>query len=158
MNTDAALRQHLRRLLTWEDAHVSFDTAVDGIPVGARGSTAPSLPHSPWQLVEHLRRTQRDILDFCADPAYSEPPMSEYWPPSTAPESPDAWERSVGAFRDDRERFTHLVVNTVVDLFARIPHGTGQTYLREVVLLVDHNAYHVGQLVLVRRALGIWPA
>jgi hypothetical protein len=158
MNTDASLRQHLRRLLAWEDAHVSFDTAVDGIPEDARGSTAPSLPHSPWQIVEHLRRTQRDILDFCTDSAYSEPPMSEYWPRSVAPEGSDDWERSVRSFRDDRERFAHLVVDGAVDLFARIPHGTGQTYLREVVLLADHTAYHVGQLVLVRRALGVWPS
>lgn len=158
MDTDARLREHLGRLLDWEDAHVNFDTAVDGIPESARGTRPESLPHSPWELVEHLRRTQRDILDFCVDPEYVEAEMASYWPPSAAPPEPHAWDHSVRAFRDDRARFMQLVADPGLDLFARIPHGTGQTYLREVVLLADHTAYHVGQLVLVRRALGVWPA
>lgn len=157
MTKDTQLREHLRRLLDWEDAHVGFDTAVDGIPEAARGARPDALPHTPWQLLEHLRRTQRDILDFCVDPGYVEPAMSWYWPPSAAPDDRHAWERSVQDFRDDRTRFVQLVGDPAVDLFDRIPHGTGQTYLREVVLLADHTAYHVGQLVLVRRALGVWP-
>ncbi len=158
MTADAALRDHLRRLLDWEDAHVSFDTAVDGIPAAVRGAVPAGHPHSPWQLLEHLRRAQRDILDFCVDPDYIEPSsMADYWPASTAPDDGGAWEASVRAFREDRARLKALAADTAVDLFARIPHGTGQTYLRELVLVADHNAYHVGQLVLLRRALGVWP-
>jgi uncharacterized damage-inducible protein DinB len=158
MDRDASLREHLRKLLDWEDAHVSFDTAVDGIPEAAPGSTPKGLAHSPWQLVEHLRRTQRDILDFCLDAAYVDPPMSEYWPPSAAPDRRGAWNASVRAFQEDRARLKQLAADTSVNLFDRIPHGTGQTYLRELLLVADHNAYHVAQLVLVRRALGVWPS
>ena len=156
MNMDTQLRGHLLSVLDWEDAHASFDTAVDGIPEVARGSKPETLPHTPWQLLEHLRRTQRDIVGFCTDPTYLEPEMSWYWPPSPSPEERHAWDESVRAFREDRARFVRMVTDPGIDLFARIPHGTGQTYLREVLLLADHTAYHVGQLVLVRRALDIW--
>lgn len=158
MDRDASLREHLRKLLDWEDAHVSFDTAMDGIPESARGSIPNGLPHSPWQLVEHLRRTQRDILDFCIDPAYVEPPMSAYWPSSAAPDSRGAWNASVRACREDRRRLQQLAMDGAIDLFDRVPHGAGQTYLRELLIVADHNAYHVAQLVDVRRALGIWPS
>jgi hypothetical protein len=157
MKTDNMLREHLRRLLNWEDAHVNFDTAVAGIPVDVRGSRPEGHPHSLWEIVEHLRRTQRDILDFCLDPAYVEPAMSEYWPDAAAPKSEAAWNESLGAFREDRDELVKLALDTSRNLFDRIPHGNGQTYLRELVLVADHTAYHVGQLVLVRRALGAWP-
>lgn len=157
MDKDAALRAQLRKLLDWEDAHVSFDTAVQGIAAADRGRTPAGLAHSPWQLLEHLRLTQRDILDFCRDPGYVEPgSMEEYWPPSASPPSEAAWEESIAAFRRDREELKRLAADTSIDLYARIPHGTGQTYLRELVLVADHTAYHVGQLVAVRRALGSW--
>ena len=159
MDTDRSLRTHLRRLLEWEDAHAGFDAAVQGIPSALRGVAPSGLPHSPWQLLEHLRRCQRDILDFCRDPAYVEPAsMEEYWPPTAAPPADAAWEESVAAVRRDREALAQMAQDQAVDLFARVPQGTGQTYLRELLLVADHNAYHVGQLVLVRRLLGAWPA
>ena len=154
---DAALRDLLARLLDWPDAHATFDAAVDGVPAELRGVQPSGLPYSLWQIVEHLRITQRDILDFCRDPGYVEPKFpDDYWPASAAPPSRDAWNHSEAAFRDDRNVLKQLAVDPAVDLFAAIPHGTGQTILRELLLVADHNAYHVGQLVLLRRALGIW--
>ena len=156
MDRDGALRRHLRKLLDWEDAHVGFDRAIEGIPAGLRGTTPPGGAHSPWQLLEHLRICQLDILDFCRNPKYVERGMEEYWPPSTGPASDAAWDESVAGFRRDLEEMKRLADDRQVDLFAKIPHGSGQTYLRELLLVADHNAYHVGQLVALRRALGIW--
>ena len=154
---DAALRAQLMKLLDWGDAHVSFDAAVKGIPPAVRGAVPEGLDHSPWQLVEHLRRAQHDILDFCRNPGYVELSFpQDYWPREPAPPSEAAWKESIAAFRRDREELKKMAEDTAVDLFAPIPHGTGQTYLRELLLVVDHNAYHVGQLVAVRQALGVW--
>jgi hypothetical protein len=154
---DTALRDLLSRLLGWEDAHVGFDAAVDGVPAKLRGEQPSGVPHSPWQLVEHLRLAQYDILDFCRNPNYKELEWpADYWPSSAAPPSAEAWDESVRQFRSDRRALQQMAVDPKRDLFARIPHGTGQTYLRELVLAADHAAYHVGQLVLVRRLLGIW--
>jgi uncharacterized damage-inducible protein DinB len=157
MNTDAALREHVGRLLAWKDAHATFDAAVDGIPAEFRGTQPPGLPYSPWQLVEHIRIAQHDILDFCRNPQYQEMKWpDDYWPPSPAPQSPAAWDDSIRRFRDDRKALQQLAVDPHMDLAARIPHGTGQTYLRELLLVADHTTYHVGELVVVRRLLGIW--
>ncbi len=156
MNRDVSLREHLGKLLNWEDAHISFDRAIEGIDSELRGVVPQGLPHSIWQLLEHLRRCQFDILDFCRNPRYVEPRVSEYWPPSVMPPNAAAWNTSVAAFRRDREELIRLAVNPKIDLFARIPHGSGQTYLREFLLVTDHNAYHVAQIVDVRRALGDW--
>jgi hypothetical protein len=156
VDRDASLRTQLRKILDWEDAHVSFDTAVEGIGPAFRGVAPDGLPYSPWQLVEHMRRTQWDILDFCRNAAYVEVPMEEYWPPSPAPPSDAAWRESIAAIRHDREEMKALAADASIDLFDRIPHGSGQTYLRELLLVADHTAYHVGQLVAVRRCLGIW--
>lgn len=157
MDRDEALRAHLRKLLDWEDAHVGFDAAVDGIPPDVRGVAPEGLPYSAWQLLEHLRLTQFDILDFCRNPKYVEPTsMDEYWPSSETPPTDEAWDQSVAAFQRDRESLKELASDSRVDLFGRIPHGSGQTYLRELLLVADHNAYHVAQLVAVRRCLGIW--
>jgi uncharacterized damage-inducible protein DinB len=154
---DEALRAHLSKLLDWGDAHVGFDAAVKGIAPAVRGAVPEGFDHSPWQLVEHLRRAQHDILDFCRNPAYVEMSFpQDYWPPEPAPPSEAAWKQSIAAFRRDRGALQKLADDTAVDLFARIPHGTGQTYLRELLLVADHNAYHVGQLVAVRQALGDW--
>jgi hypothetical protein len=155
--SDSFVRKQLARLLDWEDAHVGFDSVVADIPVKHRG-TEPSGLHSPWQLLEHLRRTQLDILEFCRNPDYRELQWpADYWPPTPAPPSAAAWDESVKAFRKDRRALQRLAADTSVDLAARIPHGNGQTYLRELVLVADHTAYHVGQLVMVRQLLGIWP-
>lgn len=157
--SDDLLRDHLVRLLGWHDAHVDFDAAVAGLPPELRGARPAGLPYSPWELLEHLRITQLDILDFCRNPAYTELKWpEEYWPGSPAPASAEAWEESVAAYRSDREELARLARDGAVDLYARIPHGSGQTYLRELLLVADHNAYHLGELVAVRRLLGAWPA
>jgi uncharacterized damage-inducible protein DinB len=157
MNRDDALRALLSNLLDWEDAHAAFDSAVEGIPAVSRGARPEGGPHSPWQLLEHLRICQNDILEFCRNPGYVERKFEDYWPRTAAPPSADAWKESVAALRRDRDALKELAADPAVDLFATIPHGTGQTYLRELVLVADHNAYHVGQLVLLRRILGAWP-
>jgi uncharacterized damage-inducible protein DinB len=157
MEHDRSLRDHLRKLVDWEDAHAGFDAAVEGLPPGLRGKAPAGLPHSPWQLLEHLRRCQKDILDFCLRSDYVEPKsMDEYWPASAAPPSKTAWDESVAAFRQDREALRGMADDRAIDLFAPVPQGKGQTYLRELLLVADHNAYHVGQLVLTRRLLGDW--
>jgi hypothetical protein len=156
----AALRVQLVRVLDWEEAHAGFDKAVDGLPVDKRGARAPGSEHSPWQLVEHMRLAQRDLLDFCrnVDYVHALEWPADYWPVAPAPPEEKAWDRSVEEFRADREELKRLVRDTGVDLFAVVPTGTGdRTYLRAILLVADHNAYHVGQLVAVRRALGAWP-
>ncbi len=158
MSTTAALREHVARALAWGDAHLTFDDAVAALPPAARGRAPAGLHYSPWQLLEHLRRTQHDILDFCRNPAYEQPEWpKDYWPPDQAPPSATAWDESVAAFRRDREALAALARDESIDLFARIPHGDGQTYLRELLLVADHSAYHVGELIVVRRLLGAWP-
>lgn len=153
---DTAIRDLLARLLSWEDAHVGFDDAVAEVPEDMRGKQ-PSGLHSPWELVEHLRITQHDILDFCVNPKYEEMEWpKDYWPASPQPASAAEWEKSIAQFKRDRAALQELAANPAIDLTARIPHGTGQTYLREIGLVADHTAYHVGQLVLVRQLLGIW--
>jgi hypothetical protein len=151
------LREQLATVLAWQDAHADFDMAVKDLPTAARGRVPQGLPYSPWQLVEHLRITQADILDFCRNPEYEEMRWpDDYWPRASAPPSAAAWDQSVAAFRRDREALQALARDETVDLFARIPHGTGQTYLRELLLVADHSAYHIGQLIAVRRLLDAW--
>lgn len=157
MGTDLELRQHLVRLLTGSEAHVNFEAAVGGLPVELRGMSPEGAEHSSWELVEHLRIAQWDILDFSSNPEYRERRWPEdYWPKSAAPASEAAWDESVSSFLADRRALCDLVMDAATDLFAKIPHGSGQTILREALLTADHNAYHVGQLVLVRRLLGAW--
>jgi len=153
---DDSLREHLRRLLDWQDAHAGFDDAVKDVPEALRATVPEGGAHSPWQLLEHLRICQYDILDFCRNPKYVEMAMADYWPPSAEPPSAKAWTASVAAVRRDRAAMKKLAADRKVNLFARIPHGSGQTYLREILLVADHGAYHVGQLVALRRALGAW--
>jgi DinB superfamily len=159
MAGDAFVREQLSKLLAWEDAHVGFDTVVADIPPELRGKRPAGTPHSPWELVEHLRITQRDILDFCRNPDYEEMSWpADYWPPSPAPPTPAAWDESIEQFQQDRKALQDFARDPTIDLAARIPHGSGQTYLRELVLVADHTSYHVGALVLVRRLLGDWKA
>ena len=153
--TDKAVRDLLAKLLSWEDSHAGFDAAVEGVPEEFRGKRAGA--HSPWELVEHLRRAQHDILDFSRNKDYEEMEWpNDYWPTSPAPSSAAEWDKSIEAFRKDREGMRQLALDKTIDLTARIPHGNGQTYMREIVLAADHTAYHVGQLILVRQLLGIW--
>jgi len=157
MADDSSLRDHLARLLAWEDAHVSFDKAVADIPSELRGTRPAKVPYSAWELVEHLRITQEDILDFTRNADYQERTWPDnYWPSSAAPPSDAAWDESIRRYRHDRRALQALAADPKLDLAAAIPHGTGQTYLRELILVADHSAYHVGQLVLVRRMLGLW--
>jgi hypothetical protein len=157
-HVDAAVRDHLARFLDWGDARAGFDRAVEGLAPELRGRRPEGLPYSAWELLEHLRIAQRDILDFCRDPDYREPEWpGDYWPDAPAPPSAEEWEGSVAAFRADLAGMKGLASDPAVDLLAKIPHGSGQTYLREILLVADHNAYHLGRLVAVRRLLGAWP-
>jgi uncharacterized damage-inducible protein DinB len=151
------LRDHLVRLLDWEDAHVGFDKAVDGISTDKRGARPAGFEHSPWQLLEHMRLAQDDILDFCVNADYEHKLKwpDDYWP-APAPPSDAAWQASIASFTRSRDKVKALA-REVKDLTAKVPTGKGkQTYLRAILLVADHAAYHVGQLVAVRRALGIW--
>jgi hypothetical protein len=151
------LREQLARLLGWKEAHAGFDKAVTGVPHAEQGKIPAGFDRSAWQLLEHLRLAQEDILDFSVNPKYVHKKWPEdYWPKDPAPPDAAAWDRSVAAYRADRERMKQLALDSKIDLFAKIPHGDGQTYIREIFLVVDHGAYHVGQLVSLRRALGIW--
>jgi DinB superfamily len=159
MDKDKALREHLLYLLRGGGAHLNFDAAVADLPAELRGAKVPGVPHTPWRLLEHLRIAQWDILEFSRNPRHVSPPFPDgYWPDGDAPPDPGAWDRSVAAFRADLRVMQDLIADPATDLFARIPHGEGQTVLREALLVADHNAYHLGQLVLLRRALGAWPA
>lgn len=154
---DAALRKHLVELLTGGNAHATFEQAVKDLPVELRGKTPKGAEHSPWQLVEHLRLAQSDILEFSRDAKHQSPKWPDgYWPKEKAPADEKAWDKSLRAFKKDLKEMSALVEDPKTDLFAKIPHGDGQTILREALLAADHNAYHIGQLVLVRRLLGAW--
>jgi hypothetical protein len=154
---DKSLREHLVRLLDGEGAHINLSDALDGLPKDARGKKATNMPHSPWRLLEHIRIAQHDIVDFCTDPKYKDLKWpDDYWPKAEGPKDETEWEKSIEDIGHDLERMKSLVADPKTDLFAKIPWGDGQTYLREALLVADHNAYHVGELVAVRRALGAW--
>jgi hypothetical protein len=154
---DKALRKQLVELLTGGQAHAKFEEAVADLPAKLRGQKPKSMPHSPWMLLEHLRITQEDILDFSRDPKYVAPKWPEgYWPKTLAPPNASAWNKSIAAFHKDVKAMQALISNPKTDLFVRIPWGEGQTILREALLAADHNAYHIAQLVDVRRLLGAW--
>ncbi len=156
---DQLLREHLIGLLDWHDAHANFETILANWPPELRGVKPEGCPHTAWQLLEHLRICQWDILEFSRDSNHSSPDFpSGYWPPSAAPPSNTAWDDSITHFRRDLEETKRLLEDPSVDLFAPIAHGQGQTVLREALLVADHNSYHLGQLVLLRRLLGNWPA
>lgn len=153
---DDALRKHVADTLDWKAAHATFEDAVDGVPPEHRGRVASGLPYSPWQLLEHLRITQRDILDFCGRHYHEMAWPEDYWPKDPEPPSASAWDESVAAYRADRAKLKRIALDPSTDLLGPVPAGTGQTFLREVLLAADHAAYHVGELVAVRRVLGIW--
>jgi hypothetical protein len=157
MKNDKALRKHLVYLLTEGGAHLDFDSAVKDMPAALQGKIPKGGEHSPWQLLEHLRIALWDILEFSRDPKHLSPKWPEgYWPKTQKPTNERAWKKSAAEFRKLMKQLVALVNDDSVDLFARIRHGGGQTILREVLLAADHNAYHLGQLVEVRRALGAW--
>lgn len=155
--SDQILRDHLLELLRGGSAHLRFDEAIEGLPADLRGTKHQELPHTAWQLLEHLRIAQWDILDFSRNPDYAHIKWpDDYWPKTAAPPDDDAWDESVEQFRQDLEAMQDLVADPKTDLYAKIPWGDGQTILREAMLVADHNAYHIGQIVSLRQALGAW--
>jgi len=155
---DKSLREHLLYLLSGGGAHARFEDVVKGLPEKVRGLKPAGLPHSAWMLLEHMRLAQWDILEFSRNAKHVSPPWPEgYWPKSEAPPSPGAWDKSVRQFRKDSKTMQELVANPRTELYARIPWSDGQTILREALLVADHNAYHLGQLVDLRRILSSWP-
>jgi hypothetical protein len=154
---EQSLRMHLIELLAGGGAHVKFDDVVKNLPARLRGAKPPKFPHSPWMLLEHLRLAQWDILEFSRNAKHVSPEWpGGYWPKREAPPNAAAWNKSIEQFRRDLKAMRDLVANQKTDLFARIPWGDGQTIMREALLVADHNAYHLAQLVDVRRMLGDW--
>jgi hypothetical protein len=153
---DKALRRHIANLLSGKGAHADFKQAASGVPPKLRGARPEGAPHCAWELMDHMRIAQWDILEFCRNPKHASPAWPEgYWPQSPQP-SALAWSKSIKSFQRDLEAMKKLVLNPKNDLLAKIPWGDGQTILREALLVADHNAYHIGQLVLLRRLLGAW--
>jgi hypothetical protein len=151
------LREHVLYLLKDGGAHVDFNAAVKNVPVDLRGKRPKGADHSLWELLEHMRLAQWDILEFSRNPEHRSPPWpAGYWPATPAPPNQGAWNKSIRVFRDNLDAMCSLIADESLDLFAPFPHGDGQTLLREALLVADHNAYHIGQVVLVRRLLGIW--
>jgi hypothetical protein len=149
-----SLRKTLAELLRMKGAHVSLHDAVSGFPPALRGVKPPGAPHTAWQLLEHMRIAQEDILDFRRNPKYKDKTFpNDYWPATEAPPDEHAWDKSVQTFQEDLRQMQELVADTSHDLLVKIPHGTGQTLLREALLVADHNAYHLGQLMLLRKML-----
>jgi hypothetical protein len=154
---DKSLRQHLVKLLKGGEAHATYQDAVANMPQQAAGKIPKGAEHSPWQELEHLRIAQWDILEFATSAKHKSPKWpDEYWPKSPEPPNAKAWQKSVDSFERDHQRFIALVQDPSTDLHAKIPHGNGQTVLRQALITADHNAYHIGQLVLLRRLLGAW--
>jgi len=150
----ASLRKHLANLLRMEGAHLSFAEALADFPADLRGKKPKGAPHTAWQLLEHMRLAQQDILDFSRNPDYQERRFpDDYWPATGAPPSEEAWQDSVKQFQKDLKAMQKLIADPAQDLFAPIPHGQGQTLLREALLVADHNSYHLGQLVFLRKTL-----
>lgn len=157
MPQDQPLRDHLLELLRGGHAHLKLDKALADLPPELRGAKSPGLPHTIWQLLEHLRIAQWDILEFSRDPKHVSPDWpAGYWPKTEAPANDAAWEKSLESFHRDLQAMQDLVADPKTDLVAKLPWGDGQTVLREAMMLADHNAYHLGQIVSVRQALGAW--
>ena len=152
-----SLRKHVLELLTGKSAHADFDAAVSKFPIKRAGEKPAGAPYSAWQLLEHMRIAQSDILEFTRNPEHVSPAWPEgYWPRTEGPPTDTAWSRSVRAFRADLKAMKDLVADPAGDLLAPIPNGQGQTLLREALLAADHNSHHLGQLIMLRRLLGEW--
>ncbi len=157
MKWDQDLRQHLLYLLNGGGAHIDFESALADLPAELRSEKPAGAPHTAWQLLEHMRIAQWDILEFSRNANHVSPDFpGGYWPATESPPDAGVWDRSLNAFRADLEAMKNLVADPRTDLLARIPHGDGHTILREALLVADHNGYHLGQLVLLRRLLGTW--
>jgi hypothetical protein len=157
MDLNSALRKELDRLLSGKGAHADFDAAMAELPASLRGVRPEGAQHSAWEILEHLRIAQHDMLEFSRDVKYQSPSWpEEYWPKSPAPVKADDWDNSVKAFKRDLAAMRKLVSDAGAELFTPFAHGDGQTLLREALQMADHNAYHLGELVLLRRLLGAW--
>ena len=159
MDSSERWKEIVASSLDWNQAHLSLENAVDGIPAELRGRRPDGLPHSPWELLEHIRIAQHDLLDFCSNPEY-EHEMSwpdDYWPVPRPSISDEEWANSLAEIRKDREALKELTTQSGRDLTEKIPKGTGQTYLRTILVALDHASYHTGELLAVRRLLGAWP-
>jgi uncharacterized damage-inducible protein DinB len=157
LDLDRSLRDQMVALLNWESAHVGLDRALAHLPRAARGQRASGMAHSVWQILEHVRIAQNDILEFSRNPNYRELKWpDEYWPMSAMPASDGEWQTSLRTFHRDLEAFCALIKDPANDLHEPFPHGTGQTLMRQALLIADHNAYHTGEIVAARRALGVW--
>ena len=151
--SDDAIRQHLSHALSWGEARLTFEDAVGRIPASRRGRRPHGFEHSPWELLEHIRLAQRDLLEFCTDPDYVTGAWpDDYWPKSPEPPSASSWKKSVAAVVADRKALEDFLAR-VPDLTAAIPHAGAKSYLRSILLVLDHNAYHVGQLVMAGKLL-----
>jgi hypothetical protein len=157
IDVDASVRTHVLSLLRGGSAHAKPEEALKGFPDELTGRRVRGAPHTAWELLEHVRIAQWDILGFSRSAKHVSPGFPDgYWPAAAAPKNRRAWTASVRSFFDDLKAMQDLVENPSTDLYAPIPHGQGQTILREALLVADHNAYHIGQMVLLRRLLGAW--
>jgi hypothetical protein len=156
---DSMLRQQLVALLREGQAHMTFEDAVADFPPEHMNATPPHVPYSPWQLLEHMRITQRDILDFIRDPQYLSPPWPEgYWPAHGERADFNAWQRTVESFLADRSALEAIIFDPTTDLYAPLPAGERYTILREILVVADHNAYHTGEFAILRQVMNTWPA
>jgi uncharacterized damage-inducible protein DinB len=158
MSPSARWQTIVASALDWDQAHAPLDAALKGLDKSDRGRRPNGYPHSVWELVEHIRIAQSDLLDFCRNPKYVHELKwpDDYWPPTPEPPSESAWRSSLENIRSDREALANFTTRTRIDLTRKIPHGTGQTYLRTILVAVDHASYHIGQIVAVRRLIGSW--
>lgn len=157
MKEQSKVRELLLEQLSGKNAHVDFNEAVDGLNLSDVGSKADNFPHTIWELVEHIRISQHDIVAFSRDPDYRSPSWPDgYWPNSPKPENEQEWNNTLDAIRSDHLSMEDLLKDESNDLLKPFPHGDGQTLFREAMLIVDHNAYHIGQIVLIRKTMNIW--
>ncbi len=159
MDSEDAVRSQLLELLRGGSAHMTFDEAVADFPVEHANTRPLHVPYTPWHLIEHLRLTQRDILDFIRDPGYAEPSWPDnYWPSTDAETDESGWRQTIESFREDLATLQEMVADPQTQLTMPVPNGTGQTFLREVLLVADHNSYHIGEFAILRQVMGTWPA
>ena len=159
MKSQEVVKEQLLASLKGHQAHAEFDDVVKNLPVDLRNARVPNVPYTLWHLLEHIRLTQYDILDFIRNPEYKEMEWPKaYWPDEDAEADEKAWKKTIADFRKDRKELAELVSDPKTDFYAKIPHGSGQHILREILLVVDHTAYHLGEFLVMRRMLGAWPA
>ena len=157
MGSDEVVRSHLEQLLSWGDAHMTLDQAVADFPAEYMNAFPPNVPYTPWHLLEHIRRAQRDILEFIRDPNYLSPPWpAGYWPAREEKADTAAWKRTIDLFHQDLRALKGMATDPKTDLYSPIPHGDGQTIFRELLLVADHTAYHVGEFAILRQVMGSW--